>query len=79
MLKDTSFEQILLILALIFLPINNMPVAIPLIGKVLSNLFLLTGLLCYIYKVGTRKDNVVKLEFFFANYFFSFTVPDCFI
>lgn len=68
MLKDASFGQILLIFAIIFMPISNMPVTIPLVGRALSSLFLLIGLFCYIYKVGTRKENIGNIEKFFLYY-----------
>ncbi len=73
MLYQSSFEQKLLMLAIIFLPINAFRFNLPLVGVVISKLFILCGIGIYIYKVLTKKivlDDFEKLCWYYLLVYF---------
>lgn len=67
-MEKTSFEQKLLILAIVFLPINNFHISLPIIGSILSYLFLLLGVLFFVYKTIIEKEGLESDERFFIYF-----------
>lgn len=74
---NTNFEQILLILAIIFLPIIQFRVYIPIAGQVLSNFFCLLGIIIFIYEVIVGNEKLDKHELFFLYYLIVFFLWQC--
>ena len=65
-------EQILLILAIIFLPINHFRIDMPIIGTALSKFFILAGIALYVLKlcVGSLKlTHFERFTFFYLIVF----------
>ena len=73
----TNFEQKLLILAIIFLPINHFRIDIPFIGTVLSKIFILAGMLLYFIKLVNSKQKLNSFERFSFFYLFVFFLLQC--
>lgn len=76
-MAKTSFEQKLLILAIIFLPLNHFRISFPIVGSILSYLFLLLGILFFAYKVITGKEKLESDERFFAYFLGVFMLWKC--
>lgn len=73
----TNFEQKLLILAIIFLPINHFRIDIPFIGTVLSKIFILAGMLLYFIKLVNSKQKLNSFERFSFFYLLVFFLWQC--
>ncbi len=73
----TNFEQKLLILAIIFLPINHFRIDIPFIGTVLSKIFILAGMLLYVIKLVNGKQKLNSFERFSFFYLLVFFLWQC--
>lgn len=73
----TNFEQILLILAIIFLPINHFRIEMPFIGATLSKFFILAGILLYILKLCVGQLKLTRFEQFAAFYLFVLLLWQC--
>lgn len=70
MTRKMHLEQILLILAIIFLPINHFRIDIPFIGTALSKFFILVGIALYILKLCIGKLKLTRFERFAFFYLF---------
>lgn len=68
MLRKMHFEQILLILAIIFLPINHFRIDMPLMGTVFSKVFILIGIALYILKLCVGQLKLTHFERFACFY-----------
>ena len=74
---NANLEQKLLILAIIFLPIVQFRVYIPIAGRVLSNLFFLLGISIFIFEVIVGNKKLDKHELFFLYYLIVFFLWQC--
>ena len=72
-----SLEQKLLILAIIFLPINHFRIDMPFIGTTLSKFFILAGILLYILKLCVGQLKLTRFEQFAAFYLFVLLLWQC--
>ena len=61
-MAKVSYEQILLILAIIFLPINNFSVKLPLVGGAVSKGFIFIGFIVLIYDLFIKKYQLDEFE-----------------
>ena len=76
-MPKASFEQKLLILAIIFLPINRFCISIPIVEANIAHLFLLTGELFFVYKVIAGKEKLLDTERYFFCFLGVFTLWKC--
>lgn len=76
-MQKISFEQTLLILAIVFLPLNRLRIHIPVIASNLSQLFLVLGVLYFLYKVIAGKEILERNERYFLCFLGAFTLWKC--
>lgn len=77
MTRKMHLEQILLILAIIFLPINHCRIAFPFVGTALSNFFILIGIVLYILKLYVGQLKIIRFEQFAFFYLFVLLLWQC--
>ena len=73
----TNLEQKLLVLAIIFLPVNHFRIDMPFIGTALSKFFILAGIAVYILKLYVGKLKLTRFEQFAAFYLFVLLLWQC--
>ena len=75
--NQIDVERKLLILAIIFFPITQFRITLPIIDKVLSGFFLLIGLAISLYKIFLEQDKLDKFERFSLFYLLAYFVWQC--
>lgn len=75
--NQIDVERKLLILAIIFFPITNFRITLPITDKVLSGFFLLIGLAISLYKLFLEQDKLDKFERFSLFYLLAYFVWQC--
>lgn len=78
MTRKMHLEQILLILAIIFLPINHFRIDMPFIGTALSKFFILAGIALYILKLCVGNLKLTHFERFAFFYLLVLLLWQCF-
>lgn len=77
MTRKMYLEQILLILAIIFLPINHFRIDMPIIGTALSKFFILAGIALYVLKLCVGSLKLTHFERFTFFYLIVFLLWQC--
>ena len=77
MTRKMHLEQLLLILAIIFLPINHFRIDMPFIGTALSKFFILAGIALYILKLCVGNLKLTRFDRFSFFYLFVFLLWQC--